>query len=293
MTDDTTNDDILLDVRNLSIGIQSRDDIPPLVRDVSFSLRRGEIVGIVGESGSGKTLTSLAVSRLLPKGLTMTADRIDFDGHDLVNGSDRELRTVLGTNLAMVFQDPMSSLNPARKIGAQMIETVREHRGLSKQQARDLAIRSLEDVHITEPAKRLTQYPHELSGGMRQRTMIAMGLMGEPSLILADEPTTALDVTVQAQVMQLLCDLNDRKGSAVLLISHNISLLSEVCDRVIVMFRGEIVEDLTTAKLLSGPDHPYTRGLIRAVPDLTTDRNADLVTIEDGQFDVEREMNHA
>src|SRR5690606_7291449 len=187
----------------------------------------------------------------------------------------------------------MQSLNPARKIGPQMIETVREHKGLSKSEAWDLAIRSLEDVHITEPAKRLKQYPHELSGGMRQRTMIAMGLMGEPSLILADEPTTALDVTVQAQVMQLLCDLNDRKGSAVLLISHNIALLSEVCDRIIVMFRGRIVEDLTTEKLLSGPDHPYTQGLIRAVPDLNTDRNVDLVTIEDGQFDVERELNHA
>lgn len=292
MSERANDNDVLLDVKNLTISTDTSDRVE-LVRNVSFSLNRGEIVGIVGESGSGKTLTSLATARLLPKGLSMTADRIDFDGHDLVGGSDRELRTVLGTNLAMVFQDPMSSLNPARKIGAQMIETVREHKGLSKKEARALAIRSLEDVHITEPAKRLKQYPHELSGGMRQRTMIAMGLMGEPSLILADEPTTALDVTVQAQVMQLLCDLNDRKGSAVLLISHNISLLSEVCDRIIVMFRGEIVEDLTTAKLLSGPDHPYTRGLIKAVPDLNTDRNEELVTIEDQKFDVEREIDHA
>lgn len=285
-------DDLLLDVKNLTVSTEDPDGLPP-VRNISFSLKRGEIVGIVGESGSGKTLTSLAVSRLLPKGLNVTADRINFDGHDLLNGSDRDVRQVLGTHLAMVFQDPMSSLNPARRIGAQMIETVREHKGMSKKDARALAIRSLEDVHITEPAKRLKQYPHELSGGMRQRTMIAMGLMGEPSMILADEPTTALDVTVQAQVMQLLCDLNDNKGSAILLISHNISLLSEVCDRIIVMFRGEIVEDLTTAKLLEGPEHPYTKGLIRAVPDLNTDRNQDLVTIEGEKFDIEQEAENA
>ena len=286
------SDDILLNVKNLTVSTQNPDDLPP-VRNVSFHLKRGEIVGIVGESGSGKTLTSLAISRLLPKGLSLTADEISFDGHDLINGSDAELRQVLGTQLAMVFQDPMSSLNPARKVGSQMVEAVREHQGISKRDARALAIQSLEDVHITEPAKRLKQYPHELSGGMRQRTMIAMGLMSEPSLILADEPTTALDVTVQAQVMQLICDLNDRKGSAVLLISHNISLLSEVCDRVIVMFRGEIVEDLTTEKLLSGPEHPYTRGLIRAVPDLTTDRSLDLVTIDEGEFNIESELDNA
>lgn len=285
--------DVLLDVQDLKISTSS-PHAPPPVRGISFKLHRGEIVGIVGESGSGKTLTSLGMSRLLPKGLHLSATtKIDFDGHDLINGSDRELRKVLGTQMAMVFQDPMSSLNPARKIGAQMVEAVREHQGLSAQEARALAIRSLEDVHITEPAKRLKQYPHELSGGMRQRTMIAMGLMSEPSLIVADEPTTALDVTVQAQVMQLLCDLNDRKGSAVLLISHNISLLSEVCDRIIVMFRGEIVEDLTTSKLLSGPEHPYTRALMRAVPDLTTDRTRDLETIQDSEFDIELELDNA
>lgn len=285
-------DNILLDVEDLKISTGNPNDPPP-VRGVSFTLNRGEIVGIVGESGSGKTLTSLGISRLLPRGLHLSATKINFDGHDLINGTDRELRPILGTQMAMVFQDPMSSLNPARKIGAQMVEAVREHQGLSAKEARALAIRSLEDVHITEPAKRLKQYPHELSGGMRQRTMIAMGLMSEPSLIVADEPTTALDVTVQAQVMQLLCDLNDRKGSAVLLISHNISLLSEVCDRIIVMFRGEIVEDLTTAKLLSGPEHPYTKALMRAVPDLQTDRTHDLETIQDSEFDIELELDNA
>jgi ABC-type dipeptide/oligopeptide/nickel transport system ATPase component len=286
------NDDLLLDVRDLRI-ITGNDDDPPLVKGVSFQLRQGEIVGIVGESGSGKTLTSLAISRLLPRGLGMAAKKLVFNGHDLLGESERDLRQVLGTQMAMVFQDPMSSLNPARRIGKQMVEAVREHGGLSSRQARELAIRSLEDVHITEPARRLKQYPHELSGGMRQRVMIAMGLMSEPSLIVADEPTTALDVTVQAQVMQLLCDLNDRKGSAVLLISHNISLLSEVCDRIIVMYRGRIVEDLSTAKLLSGPEHPYTQALMRAVPDLNMDREQDLETIENSEFDIEAEVQSA
>lgn len=278
--------DVILRVEDLTISTSGRDDPPP-VRGVDFTVRRGEIVGIVGESGSGKTLTSLGIARLLPHGLSLDATTLEFDGHDLIGGSDRELRRLLGTQMAMVFQDPMSSLNPARKIGKQMVEAVREHRGLSKSAARELAVRSLEDVYITEPEKRLRQYPHELSGGMRQRVMIAMGLMSEPSLIVADEPTTALDVTVQAQVMQLLCDLNDRSGSAVLLISHNISLLSEVCDRIIVMFRGRIVEDLTTSKLLAGPDHPYTQALMRAVPDLATDRTKALETIADTEFDLE------
>lgn len=280
------NDDILLDVEDLRIraGGESAQE---LVKGVSFQLRKGEVVGIVGESGSGKTLTSLAISRLLPQGLGLSAQKLMFDGHDLLRESDRNLRKVLGTRMAMVFQDPMSSLNPALKIGTQMVEAVREHRGLSRREARELAVRSLEDVYITEPAKRLRQYPHELSGGMRQRVMIAMGLMSEPSLIVADEPTTALDVTVQAQVMQLLCDLNDRKGSTLLLISHNISLLSEVCDRIIVMYHGRIVEDLTTAKLLAGPDHVYTQALMRAIPDLNTDRTKDLETIQDGEFDIE------
>lgn len=280
------NDDILLDVGDLKINVKKEHAQMP-VKGVSFQLRKGEVVGIVGESGSGKTLTSLAISRLLPQGLELSAQKLMFDGHDLLRESDRNLRTVLGTRMAMVFQDPMSSLNPALRIGTQMIEAVREHRGLGKQDARELAIRSLEDVYITEPEQRLRQYPHELSGGMRQRVMIAMGLMSEPSLIIADEPTTALDVTVQAQVMQLLCDLNDRKGSTLLLISHNISLLSEVCDRIIVMYHGRIVEDLTTTKLLSGPDHSYTQALMRAIPDLNTDRSKDLETIQDGEFDIE------
>lgn len=278
-----TAEEVLLDVKNLSITTDNRA-ATTLVDSVSFSVGHGEFVGVVGESGSGKTVTSLAVSRLLPHGLAMRADSVTLAGRDIARGSDKSLRSFLGTSVAMVFQDPMSSLNPARKIGAQMIEAVVEHRDMSKRRATELAIRALDSVHITEPAKRLKQYPHELSGGMRQRVMIAMGLMSEPALIVADEPTTALDVTVQAQVMELLCELNDRLGTAVLLISHNIALLSEVCDRIVVMYRGRIVETLTTDELLAGPEHPYTRALMAAVPDLSADRSKDLATIGDQEF---------
>ncbi len=275
-----TAHEALLEIDGLTVSVAGSDAQP--VRDVSFSVGRAEIVGIVGESGSGKTLTSLAIARLLPRNVTARADVLRFAGHDLLAESERDLAGVLGTQMAMVFQDPMSSLNPARRIGSQMVEAVRRHRGLSRREARELAVRRLAEVRISEPELRLRQYPHELSGGMRQRTMIAMGLMSEPALIVADEPTTALDVTVQAQVMELLCELNERQGTAVLIISHNISLLSEVCDRLMVMYRGRLVEQLTVDELLAGPKHPYTQALMRAVPDLSTDRTRELATITDG-----------
>jgi ABC-type dipeptide/oligopeptide/nickel transport system ATPase component len=273
-------DQRLLDVRNLTITTTGEEP-RTLVQGASFHVAPGEFLGVVGESGSGKTLTSLAVARLLPHGLQMTADAITLGGRDLIGDTGDDVRTFLGTGMAMVFQDPMSSLNPARKIGSQMIEAVVEHRGLSKREARELAVRALEDVHVTEPRKRLGQYPHELSGGMRQRVMIAMGLMSEPQLIIADEPTTALDVTVQAQVMKLLVELNAAHRTAVLLITHNIALLSEVCDRIVVMYRGRIVEILTVEELLSGPKHPYTRALVASVPDLSADRGKDLAMVGD------------
>lgn len=282
-----TSTDHLLTVRNLAVITEGHEG-KTLVDGVTFHVDRGEFVGVVGESGSGKTLTSLAVSQLLPHGLRMESDEVTLDGHDLVSdGEDPETRHFLGRSLAMVFQDPMTSLNPARRIGPQMIESVREHRGLSKKSARELAGQALSDVHMTEPEKRLKQYPHELSGGMRQRVMIAMGLMSEPSLIVADEPTTALDVTVQARVMKLLVELNARHGTAVLLITHNIALLSEVCDRIIVMFRGKVVEILTNQELLTAPKHPYTKALVAAVPDISADRSKDLVMVEDFTEDLE------
>ena len=283
----------LLDVQELEVRIRTGAGEVRPVAGVSFTVGRGEIVGVVGESGSGKTLTSLAVGALLPRNATAHAARLRFAGCDLLSASPRTLRRLLGTELAMVFQDPMSSLNPSRRIGAQMVEAVREHRGLSREEARRRAAGALADVRLTDPAARLRQYPHELSGGMRQRTMIAMGLMSEPSLIVADEPTTALDVTVQAQVVELLCELNERHGSAVLFISHNIALLSEVCDRILVMYRGRLVEDLTVAELLARPRHPYTRALVGAVPDLRTDRTRELATVPDDVDRLDREVADA
>jgi ABC-type dipeptide/oligopeptide/nickel transport system ATPase component len=265
----------VLTVQNLQIS--SGDT--RLVHGVSFAVRPGEIVGLVGESGSGKTLSTLAAARLLPRGLSSTVDRLEFDNQDIATADGRRIRKLLGTRMAMVFQDPMSSLNPAMRIGAQMVEASRVHLGYSRQQARDAARRGLQDVHITDAERRLRQYPHELSGGMRQRVMIAMGLMSRPTLLIADEPTTALDVTVQAQVMTLLRELNNDHGTAILLVSHNIALLSEICDRVLVMYRGDLVDDAPVDQLTAPERHPYTRALIGAVPDLTTDRSRELVDV--------------
>lgn len=265
-------------------GLQIHTPHSRLVHGISFSVGQGEIVGLVGESGSGKTLSTLAAARLLPRGLNSTSTRLELDGQELTRLNGRQLRRLLGTQLAMVFQDPMSSLNPGMRIGTQMVEASRVHRRLSRSAARELAIRSLADVHIPQPERRLRNYPHELSGGMRQRVMIAMGLMNEPRLLIADEPTTALDVTVQAQVMALLRALNQAHGTAVLLVSHNIALLSEICDRVLVMYRGNLVDDSPVDALRSPDRHPYTRALIGAVPDLRTDRSRSLVDVPEFHF---------
>jgi peptide/nickel transport system permease protein len=269
----------LLEVEGLTVTLHGKGAPTHPVRDLSLRVGAGEIVGLAGESGSGKTLTTLAISRLLPAVATCEAARLELDGHDLLAKSDRELRDFLGTRLANVFQDPMSSLNPARRIGPQMIEAVRAHRRLGRREALALAERRLGDMRMSEPRRRLRQHPHELSGGMRQRTMLAMGLMGEPKLLIADEPTTALDVTVQAQVLDLICEINRSFGTAVLLISHDIALLSEVCDRIVVMYGGTVVEDLPAERLLAAAVHPYTRALVDAVPDPAADRSRPLAAI--------------
>lgn len=267
----------LLRVQNLNIFSGDAH----LVKNVSFEVQPGEIVGIVGESGSGKTLTSLAVADLLPRGLTKNSKQLEFADRELTELKKQELSHFLGTQMAMIFQDPMSSLNPAMKIGQQLTEGLRAHQKMSGQKARSLALKALDDVHIKDPQKVFGQHPYELSGGMRQRVMIAMGLLNKPSLLIADEPTTALDVTVQAQVMRLLSDMNKELGTAIMLISHNIALLSEICQRVLVMYRGELIDSLSTSELLSGGGQPYTRMLISSVPDLGTDRSKPLATIAD------------
>ncbi|MGX1701194.1 ATP-binding cassette domain-containing protein [Microbacterium sp. NPDC055357] len=234
-----------------------------LVHGVSFSVAQGEIVGIVGESGSGKSLTAMTAAQLTPDGLGWTADRLAIAGHEL--GPDVIAPTDLALKVGVVFQDPTSCFNPARKLGPQLIESIRFHQGLSRAEARRIAVERLREVRISEPEKRLRQYPHELSGGMRQRAMIAMSILTEPRLLIADEPTTALDVTVQAEVLRILRQVNRTHGTAILLISHDIDVVAAMCDRVLVMRDGEVVEEITVADLRAGRTaHPYTRQLLDA-----------------------------
>ncbi len=271
--------DVLLDVEDLWVRFPRRGaDIAP-VRGVSLRLRKGEAVGIVGESGSGKSLTALAIARLIESPGTVQAARLDFLGHDLAAASAKELRPVLGTSMAMVFQDPMSSLNPAMRVGRQLAEVAQEHEGTTRGAAMRRAVDRLRAVRIPAPGRRARQYPYEYSGGMRQRAMIGMGLMGTPALLIADEPTTALDVTVQRDVLELIARVRAAEESALLMISHDIAVVASVCDRILVMYAGRIVEDLTVERLLDGPAHPYTRALLAAVPDMDTPRDRLLATI--------------
>jgi len=249
------------------------------VRGVSFGVRRGEAVGVVGESGSGKSLTALAVSRLVSETGRVDASRLELLGTDLRASDSRAQRQLLGTSLAMVFQDPMTSFNPTRRMGSQLAEVARHHQGMDRRSALARAVDRLRSVRITDPERRAKQYPHEFSGGMRQRAMIGMGLMGSPALIIADEPTTALDVTVQQQVLDLLQAIREADGVALVLISHDVTVVGEVCDRVLVMYAGRIVEDLPAGALATEALHPYTRALVAAVPDMDTDLDQPLAVI--------------
>jgi peptide/nickel transport system permease protein len=264
--------DAVLVVENLQVAFPGPDGWTVPVRGVSFSVRAGEAIGVVGESGSGKSLTALAVSRLIEAPGVVTADRLEFDGKPVDKASDREL----GTSLAMVFQDPMTSFNPARRVGRQLAEVSEQHHGLSRRAAFARAIDRLAAVRVPAAARRARQYPHEFSGGMRQRAMIGMGLMGQPKLVIADEPTTALDVTVQRQVLRLLARTREAEGAAILLISHDIAVVSQTCERMLVMYAGRVVEDLPTG---SPPQHPYTRALLATTVDLDTDRDEPLEVI--------------
>ncbi|WP_410624525.1 dipeptide/oligopeptide/nickel ABC transporter permease/ATP-binding protein [Amycolatopsis sp. cmx-8-4] len=272
-------DDAVLVVENLQVAFPRAGGWTVPVRGVSFTVRAGEAIGVVGESGSGKSLTALAVSRLIELPGVVTADRLEFAGTSLLTASDRELRGLLGTSLAMVFQDPMTSFNPARRVGGQLAEVSEQHHGLSRRAAFERAVDRLAAVRVPAARRRARQYPHEFSGGMRQRAMIGMGLMGSPKLIVADEPTTALDVTVQRQVLRLLARTRDAEGAAILLISHDIAVVSQTCERMLVMYAGRVVEDLPTADLPGAARHPYTRALLATTVDLGTDRDEPLAVI--------------
>ncbi|MCX5097605.1 ABC transporter ATP-binding protein [Streptomyces sp. NBC_00365] len=252
----------LLRVRDLTVAFHG----VPVVDAIDFAVPPGGALGIVGESGSGKSMTSLAIMGLLPKGATR-AGSIEFDGGELTTLNERRMRAVRGDRIAMVFQDPLSSLNPYYTVGTQIAEAYRSHRsGVSRRAARKAAIEAMERVHIRDAARRVDEYPHQFSGGMRQRVMIAMALSTEPSLIIADEPTTALDVTVQAQILDLLAEVRRDTGAALILITHDLAVVSEVTDTLIVMRHGKAVESGTAEQIFCDPRHPYTRALLDAVP---------------------------
>ena len=272
-------DDLVLDVRDLEVTFPGPNGPIRPVRGVSFAVRRGEAVGVVGESGSGKSLTALAVSRLVGDPGRVDAACLELLGNDLRASDTKAQRQLLGTSLAMVFQDPMTSFNPTRRMGGQLAEVARHHQDMDRRSALGRAVDRLRAVRIDEPERRAHQYPHEFSGGMRQRAMIGMGLMGSPALIVADEPTTALDVTVQQQVLDLLASIREADDVALVLISHDVTVVGEVCDRVLVMYAGRIVEDLPASELATGARHPYTRAVVAAVPAMDTDLDEPLAVI--------------
>jgi peptide/nickel transport system ATP-binding protein len=260
----------LLQVHNLRTYFKTDAGLARSVDGVSFSVAAGEVLGIVGESGCGKSVTSLSIMRLIPQppGEIVQGSSIRLREEELVGAPEGRMREIRGNDIAMIFQEPMTSLNPVFTIGDQIAESIRLHRKQSKQEARKTAVDMLRLVGIPNPEDRVDHYPHQLSGGQRQRVMIAMALSCEPALLIADEPTTALDVTIQAQILELIADLRQRLGMAIVLITHDLGVVAEVCDRVAVMYAGEIVEEGPVSELFANPRHPYTEGLLRAIPRL-------------------------
>jgi peptide/nickel transport system ATP-binding protein len=260
----------LLEVENLRVAFRGdRGGATEVVSGPSFSIKRGATLGVVGESGSGKSVTALAIMRLLAQDQAMVSGQVRFDGRDLLGLPEHEMQDLRGNRLAMIFQEPMTSLNPSYTVGDQIGETLVRHRGLSRRDADREAIAMLRRVRMPSPETRVAEYPHKLSGGMRQRVMIAMALACQPALLIADEPTTALDVTIQAQVLDLLRSLRDETGTAILLITHDLGVVAEMCDAAVVMYAGEIVERADVATLFAAPQHPYTVGLLGSIPRLS------------------------
>jgi oligopeptide/dipeptide ABC transporter ATP-binding protein len=274
----------VLEVRDLRVEFPASPRALTAVRDVTFKLERGKVLGLVGESGSGKSVTSLAIMRLLPPQASV-AGEIHFSQNG--NGAqnlltlDREaMRRLRGSKISMIFQEPMTALNPVMRVGQQIAEAVRAHSSVSKKESWDRAVEALKEVTIPDPAARARDYPHQLSGGMRQRVVIAIAIVNRPELLIADEPTTALDVTIQAQILDLLAQLRQKFGLTMLFISHDLAVVSKVADRVAVMYAGNLVELATRDEIFRAPAHPYTRGLLEAVPTLATEREQPLRTIE-------------
>jgi len=264
-----TAEETVLEVKNLRTHFFTDEGVVKAVDDVSFSLRKGEVLGIVGESGSGKSVTNLSVMKLVqtPPGKIMGGEVI-FKGDDILKMNEKQLRQLRGAKISMIFQDPMTSLNPFLRVSTQMIETLRLHQNLDKKQARQKAIEMLTMAGIPASEERIDSYPHQFSGGMCQRVMIAMGLSCNPEILIADEPTSALDVTIQAQILDLMKDLTEKLGTAVILITHSLGVVAGMCDTIYVMYAGRVVERGTAEDIFENPRHPYTRGLIKSVPRL-------------------------
>ncbi len=268
-----TDHPALLQVEDLKTHFRTDDGVVKAVDGVSFRVHKGEAIGIVGESGSGKSVTNLSLLRLVPSPPAIRAGgRVRFDGADLLQVSDDEIRRVRGKRISMIFQDPMTSLNPFLRVSRQMSEVTETHEGLAPPAARDRAIEFLARVGIPAPERRIDQYPHQFSGGMRQRVMIAMALSTHPELLIADEPTTALDVTIQAQILDLIAAMRRELGMALILITHDLGVVAGMCERVLVMYAGRIVEEARVDDLFSKPRHPYTEGLLRSVPRLDAEK---------------------
>jgi ABC-type dipeptide/oligopeptide/nickel transport system ATPase component len=270
----------LLEVRNLETRFFTDDGVVDAVNDVSFEVQPRETLGIVGESGSGKSVTALSILRLISKPGRITAGQILYRGRNLLELTEREMREIRGNDISMIFQEPMTSLDPLYTVGNQIMEAVHLHQNLEGEAARRAAIAALDSVGIPEPERRVDGYPHQMSGGMRQRVMIAIALSCNPELLIADEPTTALDVTIQARILDLLKELRQTREMALLLITHNMGLVAEMCDRVIVMHGGRIVESAPVDELFKQPAHPYTRGLLRSIPTLDSPPKHRLPTLD-------------
>lgn len=270
----------LLKVKDLNISFHTYAGEVQAVRGVNFEVEQGEAVAIVGESGCGKSVTAKAIMKLLSTPpASYKKGSIIFNGKELIKMKEKEMQKIRGNEISMIFQDPMTSLNPTSKIGYQIVEAVMKHNRISKKEANKRAVEMLELVGIPQPSKRANQYPHEFSGGMRQRAMIAMALACQPRLLIADEPTTALDVTIQAQILELMKELQQKTETSIILITHDLGVVAEMCDRVIVMYAGKVVEIGTTREIFEKPQHPYTRGLLKSVPRLDMEKNKPLSPI--------------
>jgi len=272
--------DTILEVKDLRVSFNVRGGEVQAVRGVDFDVKKGEAVAIVGESGCGKSVTAQTIMRLIPSPPSVIkSGSIKFKGEDLIKKSEKEMEAIRGKDIGMIFQDPMTSLNPTLTIGRQITEGLIKHQKMTKQAAKERAIEILKLVGIPNPEARFAQYPHEFSGGMRQRAMIAIALACNPSLLIADEPTTALDVTIQAQILTLMKDLQSRLGTSIILITHDLGVVADMCDRVIVMYAGKVVETGTKWEVFKNPKHPYTKGLLRSVPRLDQKKDEELIPI--------------